>query len=265
MTQNKKRLVISLNHNIFVGLLFIFVIFSGGVVSAINSDVARWYFSDENLEAGSIVSIKSEKGNFVERAVSGSSTALLGVVVSEDQASISIDKQQGDTQVAIAGRAEVRVSNANGPIARGELVGLSNESGVGAKAKEGQPVVGVAESSFGNETNQDGEQNGLMPIIVSVGVAPSSTNEASSTTTWLKSVAGKDVSALQIAFVFFIAIVGIIAISFLSYSSIRNGVRAIGRNPLAKPVILRALSQSMIMVSLIAICCFSLMYFMLRL
>lgn len=253
---------------LLASVLCLFWVMAVGQLSAeaITSDIARWYSSDESLGDGQIVSVQPEKGDHVQSAVLGATTKLLGVVVSDNQALLSIERVEGGTQVAIAGRAEAKVNATNGPISRGDLIGLSSISGVGAKALEGQPVVGIAETSFGNEGDGQSTKSGLIPIIVSVGVAPTSlANSGASSTTWLKSIAGRDVSALQLAFVFFIAIVGIVSIAVLSYSSIRSGVSAVGRNPLAKPAILRALSQSMIMVSLVAISCFSLMYFMLRL
>jgi len=240
----------------------------GGTSQAATSDVAKWFTSASSLEEGTIVSIDATNADAVTVASMDQSTKLLGVVVSSGNATISLDgsTQEGKVQVAIAGRAQVKVDKSNGPISRGDLIGLSKVSGIGAKANEGEPVVGVAESSFGSEGDSSSEETILLPMIVSVGVAPSSSlAQGATSTTWVRSIAGRDVSALQLFFVFFIAAVGVIAISFLSYSAVKSGVTATGRNPLAKPAILRALSQTMIMVSLVAISCFSLMYFMLRL
>lgn len=263
----KKWWAKGIENYIFAGIVGLFFICVATLpVSAITSDIARWYSSEQSLEGGKIVSIRNDKGDYVESAVLGANTKLLGVVVPESEALVSINELKDGVQVAIAGRSEAEVNASNGPISRGDLIGLSNISGVGAKARQGQPVVGVAEASFGNSGDAQSNKSGKIPIVVSVGVAPASlSNNGASSTTWLKSIAGRDVSALQLAFVFFIAAVGIIAIIVLSYSSIRSGVVAVGRNPLAKPAILRALSQAMIMVSLVAISCFSLMYFMLRL
>lgn len=271
MNQNKKmRIILSLSHNLvlagFFGVLLAINAVTALPVLAANSDLARWYSSDEELENGKIVSIDPEKGDFVSSAQSTSKARLLGVVVKDGDALLSVNRKEGGVQVAIAGRTEAEVSMVNGPISRGDLIGLSTTPGVGAKAESGQPVVGVAEASFGEEGNAKSSNSGLIPILVSVGVAPSALGAFdSASATWVRSIAGNDVSALQLAFVFFIAAIGIISIVVLTYSSTRNGLAAVGRNPLAKPSILRALSQAMIMVSVVAISCVSLMYFMLRL
>lgn len=244
---------------------FVFILVASGNVAAVSSDIAKWYSSDQPLSSGEIVSIDAQKGEYVVAANAKTSNKLLGVVVPEDEALVSIDKKSDGVQVAIAGRAQAKVNLSNGPISRGDLVGISDEDGIGSKALASQPVIGIAEASFGEENEKQSAKSGLIPVIVSVGVAPSALSSQGTSATWLKSIAGRDVSALQIAFVFFIAIVGLVSIVTLSYASIRNGVIATGRNPLAKPSILRALSQAMIMVSLIAISSFSLMYFMLRL
>lgn len=246
--------------------VFSFVLLSTLQVNAIKSDIARWYSSDEQLSSGQVVAVLPEKGDYVQSATLSSATRILGVVVAEKESLLSIDEREDAVPVVIAGRAEANVNGSNGPISRGDLIGLSDESGTGAKAKDGQPVVGVAETSFGEEGEDSSAKSGKIPIIVSVGVAPSVLGDSgASSTTWLKNIAGRDVSALQLAFVFFIAAVGIISIIVLSYSSIRSGVVAVGRNPLARPAILRALSQAMIMVSIVATLSFSLMYLMLRL
>lgn len=253
---------------VFAGFLAIFLIglLSPLSTNAATADIARWYGSDQGLKEGQIVSINSEKVEYVMPAKSDAKVKLLGVVVPDDQALLSVNKLEGGVQVAVAGRAQALVNASNGPISRGDLVGLSEFEGVGSKAKPGQPVIGVAESSFGEEGNGQSTESGLIAVLVSVGVAPSDVgSNATNQTTWLRSVAGNNVSALQLAFVFFIAIIGFISITTLSYSSTRNGLIAIGRNPMAKPEIFRGLAQSMIMVSLIAITAFSLMYFMLRL
>lgn len=244
---------------------FVFILGWGERVYAITSDIAKWYSSDQSLSSGEIVSVNSEKAEYIVPASSRTAQRLLGVVVSENDALLSIDKKTDGVQVAIAGRAQAKVNLSNGPISRGDLVGLSAYDGIGSRAQGGEPVIGIAEASFGEEYDEKSEKSGLIPVIVSVGVAPSSLQSKGSSTTWLRSIAGHDVSALQLAFVFFIAVIGLVSIVTLSFSSIRNGMIATGRNPLAKPSILRALSQAMIMVSLVAISSFSLMYFMLRL
>jgi hypothetical protein len=269
MIKNKKQKCVFLGiifYSCFLlfGLLALADFSTGKVLAAVTSDIARWYSTEQPLADGDIVSIRSDKGDYVQSAKFGGISSLLGVVVPQEEALVSIDQKPG-VQVAIAGRAQAKVSTENGAIARGDLIGLSKTDGVGAKAREGNPVVGIAESSFGSKSGSEG-QTGVIPIVISVGVAPAlDVSSAATSSTWLKSIAGNDVSALQVAFVLFIAAVGLTSIVVLSYASIRNGVVAVGRNPLARPAILSALAQAMIMVSIVAISCFSLMYFILRL
>jgi len=250
----------------FAGICLFFAIgLLQGQVSAVTSDIARWYLSEQQLSEGEIVAIKTDKGDYVESAASGEVAQLLGVVVAENEALISIDQKDKDVQVAIAGRAQAKVNLSNGPIARGDLVGISDEEGIGARAKDGQPVVGIAEASFGVKGGGDTDLSGFIPVLISVGVAPSLNGNSAAGSTWLRSIAGNNVTALQLTFVLFIAAIGLTSIVVLTYSSIRNGVISVGRNPLAKPAILSALAQAMIMVSVVAISSFGLMYFILRL
>lgn len=233
-------------------------------VGAVTSDIARWYLAEQPIGASEIVSIKNDKADYVERAVNTKETKLLGITAAEGESLLSIDQKNEGVQVAIAGRSQVKVNVSNGPINRGDLIGLSATPGVGAKAEDGKPVVGTAEASFNPSGSEPGES--ILPVVISVGVAPSTLGSTTAgAQSWLTSLAGNDVSALQLAFVFFIAAVGFVTIVVLTYSSAKNGVVAVGRNPLAKQSILGALSQAMVMVTIVAISCFSLMYFMLRL
>jgi hypothetical protein len=138
------------------------------------------------------------------------------------------------------------------------LVGVSSQDGVGIRASAGKQTVGVAESSSKDLAVVDGVKQ--LPIIVTPGVAEATISQGNV----FARVAGKDISAVQIFFAMAIAVCGISAIGFLSYSSIRNGMMAVGRNPLARPAILSATSQVMFMVSLIALVSVGLMYLTLR-
>ncbi len=265
---NKKNRLIrilpaKLVFSLAIGAIFAFVVIYPSFVSAITSDLTRWYKADSFIESGQIVSIATSEADKVEIANSKKPVKLLGVSVEDGEALASINKSldEKNVQVAIAGRSKVKVNLSRGPISRGDLIGMSDQPGIGARATEGQPVVGVAESSLGNENSKPSDEQGEIALLISVGVAP----YPESATTWLSSLAGKNVSAMQMAFLFLIAIVAIVSIIVLTYSSIRNSFIAAGRNPMAKAAILQVLSQVMIMVCLVAIASFGLMYFILRL
>ncbi len=251
------------NKYFIFGFLGLFAYFSSSFALAITSDIARWYRADSPIENNRIVSISAGQPDKIELASTKLNNSLLGVSTEDGDALASIDRNSDEknVQVTIAGRSKVRVNLSNGPISQGDLVGVSDKSGIGAKAKQGQPVIGVAESSFGEKQTKPSENEGEVALLIAVGIAPVTDVNSG----WISSVAGKNVSAMQMAFLFLIAIIAVISIIVLTYSSIKNSFVAAGRNPMAKPAILRVLFQVMIMVCIVAIVSFGLMFFILRL
>ena len=128
------------------------------------------------------------------------------------------------------------------------------------RAGAGDAVLGVAEASSEGIDEVDGFK--LLPVIVNPKTLASGTGELDNNV--FAKLAGKNVSVLQVAFSVAIAIIGLVTIGFLSYSSIKNGVVSVGRNPLARPAILSALAQVMLMVSIVALVSIGLMYITLK-
>lgn len=227
--------------------------------SASGADISKAFHSTDTLNAGQIVSIHPNKADYVKLASTNSGDKVIGVVVIDGEATLEIKKSETKKtyQVATAGRALVSI-DPNTSIDRGEQVGIGDRAGVGAKAKIGRQVVGVAEASSGSSEIIGGLRT--IPIIVSPGIVASSVTQDNI----FARIAGQDVSALQVFFAMAIALVGLIAIGFLTYSSTRGSITAIGRNPLSKSAILGAMGQVMFMVTMISLVCVGLMYMTLR-
>lgn len=227
--------------------------------SASGADISKAFYSTDTLNAGQIVSINPKKADYVKLASANSGDKLIGVVVINGEATLEIKKSETKNtyQVATSGRALVSI-DPNTSIDRGEQVGIADKAGVGVKARIGKQVVGVAEASSGSAEIIGGLRT--IPIIVSPGILASSLTQDNI----FARIAGQDISALQVFFAMAIALVGLIAIGFLTYSSTRGSITAIGRNPLSKPAILGAMGQVMFMVTMISLVCVGLVYMTLR-
>lgn len=253
----KGALLLKLGFLIF-GLTVAGGLLLGDLALAVTADITKVYKTDVQLTPGSIVALSGEKADYTVIAKEDDKQRVLGVVVDKNDSSVALETSISGANVALAGRALVNVLASENSIRRGDLISVSSVDGVGLKARPGKQTVGVAEAS----TKDLPADNGIkkLPIIVTPGVAEATITQGNV----FARVAGKDVSAVQVFFAMAIAVCGIAAIGFLSYSSIRNSMMAVGRNPLARPAILSAMSQVMFMVSLIALVSVGLMYLTLR-
>ncbi len=233
------------------------IILSSQALAIVTSDISKFYKTDSTINSGSIVAVKADKADFVELASKDSQTDILGVAVGSGNSTLEINNSNNGVNVAIGGRTEVSIKASSNSIERGDYIGVGADNGIGDVVSIGQKTVGIAEVSSKELPEVDGIKK--LPILVMPGVAP-----GEKSVSFVASIAGRKVSGLQVFFSSIIGICGLAAIGFLSYSAVRNGLFAIGRNPLAKPAILGGLMQVMFMVSLIALVCVGLMYVTLR-
>lgn len=254
----------TLRGRVFVASLllsFLITIFSASYALAMSADMSKTYMSTGELIPGQIVALSGRDANNVVIAKQDDTQRVLGVVVATSDSTLEFNSGNSTGQevnVALAGRATVLIGADVNDIGRGDLIGIGSQDGIGEKAKPGYQTVGVAEVASSQLETESGYKR--MPIIVTPGVAEAAITQDNV----FARVVGKDVSVMQMVFATLIAFFGLVAIGFLSYSSVRHSMVAVGRNPLAKPAILGAMVQVMVMVSLIAIVSVGLMYITLR-
>jgi hypothetical protein len=248
--------------------------------AAAASDLSRSFSSVEKIESGSLVSLQKDKEGYVEGANVGNAEQLVGVAVVTDGSLLAVNSSANKTQVAISGQATTIVSDLNGTISPGDLISTTPFTGVGAKALAGDRVVGVAQASFdgkGNNvksvtvTDKKGKSQtlklGNIPVVISVGTmanngSPYGVNKGLEG--FATNIAGKPVSLIRVAICLIIGLVAVISLVIVVYSTIRNGISAVARNPLAKPAIFDSMAQVMVMVAFIAVVSIVIMYAVLR-
>lgn len=247
----------------FVISILLVQVFDINLLHAATADITRSFLTSDTTSAGDIVALTSGDTDRVEKANRENDKTPLGVVVADTDSLIEIDKSENTVQIAVAGRAKARVSTVNGDISRGDLIGLSEEKGLGSKALPGVRVVGIAQEDF-NDDLRASRGTDLISVVIAVGVAPVNSGSANGAVQWLTNIAGHNITLLQALVSLMIAIIGVASVVVLVYSSIRNSIAAVGRNPLAKPAIFQALAQVMTMVSIIGLSCVTLMFLILR-
>lgn len=252
--------------------------------SASSANISHSYSTSEVIPTGSIVSLDSDKANYVDPSNNSNSSSLLGVVVQSNESLLAEDptSSSNSVQVATTGLADTLVSTLNGPIGVGDQVSVSPFDGVGMKTISGAPVIGLAQTSFNSSTqgatsrsvtDADGKSHKIwvgfvkLNIAIGQGATSSTTNlnqQISSLVAFSKTLTGHAVSTAHVIVSLVVAGVAIVAIISLIYASIYGGIISIGRNPLAKFSILRSMVYVLIMIVFIVIVAGSIIFLLLR-
>jgi hypothetical protein len=226
---------------------------------AVAQNVTQGYQTTAALQKGMIVALDPVDATRVVPLAQGSATNMLGVVVDPGDAPVSLSNNDQATQVYVAtyGQYNVLVSTQNGAIKTGDLVSISSLEGVGAKANSTDTtILGKALQSFDGKSTAVGSTtlNGttvqLGRIIVDISVAhnpiyqaPVAAGVPHFLARAAQYVTNKPVSAVRLYSSLAIFSLSTVIAASLLYSAVRNSVRAVGRNPLAKHLIMRNLLQ----------------------
>ncbi len=238
-------------------------IYSGLVVAvmclvpwhAMAAAISHGYQGDSNLVAGSLVAQSKDDKNRVVAANNERSDSLIGVVVSEHSSALEIANAKDEIQVASSGKTIALVSDLSGPIKAGDLIAASPIEGVGMKAVTEGKCIGVAQADASEKgtktttiTSKDGSkrtvQISLIPVVLEVAYFVPPTENIPYPQFMQKiadTLAGKPVSIIRVIIASGLLLVALGLVGFIIFSGIRSGLTAVGRNPLAKDHILRAL------------------------
>jgi hypothetical protein len=250
---------------ILSGILFV-------VPKTFAQSVVQSYGASKSLEIGLIVELQPGSTSKVEALTQANESKMFGVVVNPNSAAVSLSTSSSASQsyVATSGDCQVLVSNQNGPIQAGDYVTASSISGIGMKAgTSDEIVVGKSLSSFlgtsdslGSTTlkNSNGQtstvQLGLVDVNIGIVHNPLLKNTEADLPGFLvnagQSLANKPVSPGRIyVSLIIIGICAVISGSML-YAGVRSSIVSIGRNPLSK----RAVTRSLIQVTLTSLIVF---------
>lgn len=244
------------------------------------------YAADAPLDNGTIVQLTGNESNQVKIASQSELENMFGVTVDRSQLLVasSNEANKNEVFVAVSGIYNVLVNTQAGPIAVGDYVTMSSINGVLMKAgtKE-KTVFGRATQAFDGKgvtlgttaiKDTSGKETqtvviGSVPVTVDIKHNPNDKTTKAKVPDFLErigeAIAEKEVSPIRIYLSMGITALSIISAIAMLYSGVRNGVISIGRNPMSKKSIFRALLQVILTSILILIIGLFAVYLLLKL
>lgn len=250
------------------------------------SGSVRGYAADSALDVGTIVQLTGKNADAVKLASQKELQNMFGVVVDRKQLPVVLTNEnvKNETFVAVSGTYNVLVSTQNGAITTGDYVTLSSINGVAMKAGTTEKTVfGRASASFdgkgtalGKTTLKDESGGnartvilGSIPVTIDIKRNPNDKSTKAQVPDFLErigeAIAEKEVSAIRIYISLGITAVSLIAAIIVLYAGVRNGIISIGRNPMSKKSIFRALVEVILTCFLILVIGLFAVYLLLKL
>lgn len=221
-------------------LILVASLFVPTLAFAVTYGSSRQVSSNEDLTAGTVVVMASEKDTVRAAGVSDA-PAVMGVITSAPEGSL----EPGQVIIVSSGVASVLVSDVAGPVKKGDPVVVSPVDGVGMKATQEGWIIGTAQEDFETSTaatvntTASGKPLAIKRLSVLLSVSYYSTGTAApnsflaATLGAAEAVAGHSVSTTRAVIALLVFSGAIILLVVLIYSATKTSITAIGRNPLA--------------------------------
>jgi hypothetical protein len=255
-------------------------------VAAASSVVSlQSYATASPIDNGTIVALTGKDAKSVKIATKSELQNMFGVTVDRNLIQLTLSGDANNVYVATSGTYDVLVSTENGSIATNDYVTLSSVDGVAMKAgtiDDQKTVFGRATAPFDGKgvtlssaTLKDSNgvsktvKIGAIPVTVNIQRNPNDKSTKTALPDFLqrigKAIAEKEVSPIRIYLSLGITAVSLIAAIAVLYSGVRSGVISIGRNPMSKKSIFRALLEVILTAFLILIIGMFAVYLLLKL
>ena len=234
--------------------------------------VTQGYGTDMSLQRGMVVGLKKDDPRKVESINSDQVDRVHGVVVGANDSAVLISNETEKVFVATSGRFPVLVRDQGGEIKVGDYITVSAMSGIGMKSNDRVPIViGKSTEAFSSKdgniivgTAKIKDSNGkeitvnIARITVDLGVGrnPLQKTDESLPAALKRAgelIAGKPVSPARVYVAILVLIVSAAIAGSLTYSAVRSGLIAIGRNPLGKKSIIKGMFQVVIIALMVFI------------
>jgi hypothetical protein len=255
------------------------VIVLGGLslapAAAFSANISHSYDTGSKLNSGSLVSLDPKHSNFVLPANTDNGSHLIGVAVNTGDSLLAVHAGDGKAQVATNGTVSALVSSLNGNIQVGDQISVSPFNGIGAKAIDGNYIIGLAQTGFvpgnsGSHQEQVTDKTGKVRSVtvgyvsLNIAISPPVGAQLNSLQRLAKSLTGHTVSTFRVAISLMVSLVTFLALVTLIYASIYGGIISIGRNPLAKFAIFRTLGSVLLMSVAMSVVATMVIYLLLR-
>jgi len=259
-------------------------LFTPGKVQA--QAVTQSYSADTTLQSGMFVRLDTTVKTKIVSVTQKEAGKTYGVVVQPNDAPLSLsdDNTAQKYYVATTGSYKVLVSDQQGAIKKGDFLVISSYEGIAMRADDSQQYAvakaldnfdgtGSAVSSQANlKDSKGGERTvhfGYINADISVARNPLLKESQDGLPSFLRraseAIADKQVTALRVYIGAVIAIITAIIVIIMLYAGIRTSITSLGRNPLARGMILRNLFSIIIGAIIILIIGMFAVYLLLKL
>ncbi len=262
---------------ILTSFCLLFTLFTPMIATA-SSVVSQGFKVNGQLSSGQAVSLN---GDTLSQATPENQNQLYGVVISQQDAAISLSSGGNQVQVVTSGPASVIASDINGDIKTGDQLAASPISGVVMKATENGKSLGVAQQDMSSLSSSYKKQtvkakNGttksvnvvLLAAIVNIhdyqANAPSTPAILLPLQTALSNSIGRQVSTVRVIIAMAILLVTLIAVLVILYAASSSSIRSVGRNPTAQRAIIVSMLQVIGIIALILLAAFGLIMLIIR-
>lgn len=237
-------------------------VFAVIMLSPLAFALARGYTTDDvDLKTGMVVAL-SQSGTAeqpkVERATIDNQDKTIGVTVSVDENLLTTGAVGQEVYVQTDGETEVFVSDINGIPKRGDLLAVSPLKGILVKSDTNTGViVGTALEDFDATlaSTQNVDKSGVS-VDVKVdkirtnldikGVNNGAAQTDSSLERLGRSIVGREVGEIRVVVALIIFLVVLVAEGGIIYGAISSAITSLGRNPMARKIIVREMVRVVI-------------------
>ncbi len=276
-------------HRLIIGVICMVALAAAPlVVKAVDygGGSVQGYSADRTIDYGTIVELADREQRKVKIATQSELKNMFGVVVDPQLLPVRLSSGdlENETYVAVSGTYTVLVSTQGGAIAAGDYITLSSLNGIGMKAGTeeasvlGRAVIGFDDASVsrGEAEVQDVDGNriqtvklGSIPVTIEIQSNPNEKSTKADVPEFLErigqAIAEKEVSAIRIYISMAITAISLITALVVLYVGVRGSVISIGRNPMSKRSIFRALLEIILTSALILVIGLFAVYLLLRL
>jgi hypothetical protein len=242
------------------------------------SVVSQGFKVKEKLSTGQAVSLNDNTLNLLTPENQGQ---LYGVVISQQDAAISLTSDANQVQVVTSGPASVIVSDINGEVKTGDQLVASPITGVVMKGTESGKSLGVAQQDMASLSAnyqkqtvkaKDGSSKSVNVVLLSAVVNIHDFQPNSPTTpaillplqAALSNTVGRQVSTTRVVIAMVILVVSLIAVLVILYAAASSSIRSVGRNPTAQSAIFLSLLQVVGIIAVIFMAAFGLIMVIIR-
>lgn len=241
----------------FTGLCGLLVIVNvGAAFAADGGALGQSFKTKDSVETGALVSLQQKNAEMVELCNVDRVSQLVGVAANKPL--VELSGSDSTVTVVTNGTTQTLISDINGDVKTGDKITASPINGVGMKAVDPVLIVGTAQGNLATTktttktlTDRNGQKKtvhiGLIPVQVNVTYYSPTNGAQSFIPAFLQDAAntfaGKAVSPVRVLASLLLAVLALISVSILLYSSVRSSLISIGRNPLSETAINKSLIE----------------------